>query len=142
MTILNVHYNGEEHLRRKVNCDMHSGRNSGGQQVGATLVCLPFTSSKIMANGTSEQDEERVSECSTCGAVTPQKRYKCLSCPNMQLCRACYSQVHELHPSHVFLLVPDKRIITPPSEPMPEEMPDQPDELCMSSIGFSLYQNS
>jgi hypothetical protein len=31
------------------------------------------------------------------------KGYKCLSCPNFDLCKSCYSQVHEIHPSHVFL---------------------------------------
>ncbi|KAH0582797.1 hypothetical protein H2248_010706 [Termitomyces sp. 'cryptogamus'] len=55
-----------------------------------------------------EQDEGQVSKCSTCQAITFHKRYKCVSCPNINLCRACYSQVHELHPLHAFLNVPDR----------------------------------
>ncbi|KAF8239321.1 hypothetical protein L208DRAFT_1386173 [Tricholoma matsutake] len=62
------------------------------------------------------QDEMQISKCSTCGAVTPRRRYKCVSCPNINLCRACYSQVHELHPSHAFLTVPDRPVRTS-SEP-------------------------
>ncbi|KAG5647512.1 hypothetical protein DXG03_009449 [Asterophora parasitica] len=57
-----------------------------------------------------EQDEAQISQCSTCQAITFRKRYKCASCPNINLCRACYSQVHELHPSHAFINVPDKRV--------------------------------
>ncbi|KAJ7464640.1 hypothetical protein FB451DRAFT_1264153 [Mycena latifolia] len=54
-----------------------------------------------------EQDETQVNECSTCTAVTTHHRYKCASCKKFNLCRACYSQVHDLHPSHAFLVVPD-----------------------------------
>ncbi|KAJ7210554.1 hypothetical protein GGX14DRAFT_451130 [Mycena pura] len=55
-----------------------------------------------------EQDDPQVSECSTCEAVTTHHRYKCASCKKFTLCRACYSQVHDLHPSHAFLVVPDQ----------------------------------
>ncbi|KAJ7087724.1 hypothetical protein C8R43DRAFT_908811 [Mycena crocata] len=54
-----------------------------------------------------EQDENQIHECSTCTAVTTHHRYKCASCKKFNLCRACYSQVHDLHPSHAFLVVPD-----------------------------------
>ncbi|KAJ4000816.1 hypothetical protein F5050DRAFT_282459 [Lentinula boryana] len=45
--------------------------------------------------------------CSACGVKTSthNKMYKCASCPRYQLCRACYSQVHEIHPSHAFLVL-------------------------------------
>jgi hypothetical protein len=35
------------------------------------------------------------------------QRYKCASCAELVLCRACYSQVHEIHPLHAFLDVSD-----------------------------------
>lgn len=61
-----------------------------------------------------EQDDI-ADECTICNADlrTPTgngdekgRRYKCASCQNFVLCRACYSQVHEIHPSHAFLDVP------------------------------------
>ncbi|KAJ7017714.1 hypothetical protein C8F04DRAFT_970323 [Mycena alexandri] len=54
-----------------------------------------------------EQDETQIHKCSTCTAITTHHRYKCASCMKFNLCRACYSQVHDLHPSHAFLVVPD-----------------------------------
>ncbi|KAJ7574428.1 hypothetical protein C8J56DRAFT_1008024 [Mycena floridula] len=56
-----------------------------------------------------EQDEYHALVCSACGssATTPRnKLYKCASCMKYYLCRACYSQVHDMHPSHAFLAVP------------------------------------
>ncbi|KAG2011499.1 hypothetical protein CC2G_011605 [Coprinopsis cinerea AmutBmut pab1-1] len=53
------------------------------------------------------QDEEVVSKCKTCSAVTTWQRYKCAACPDFHLCRACYSQVHDIHPRDAFILVPD-----------------------------------
>jgi hypothetical protein len=72
-----------------------------------------------------EHDDGKTCKCSTCNSVILQKRYKCLSCDKFNLCRACYrrvftvilrvhqliekfSQVHEVHPSHVFLELRDK----------------------------------
>ncbi|KAF9461245.1 hypothetical protein BDZ94DRAFT_1264328 [Collybia nuda] len=83
-----------------------------------------------------EQDETQISKCSTCEAVTPRKRYKCASCPNINLCRACYSQVHELHPSHAFLAVPD-RPVRSHSEPdfISNPLPDQNDEQSLKHPG-------
>ncbi|EKM81668.1 hypothetical protein AGABI1DRAFT_54553 [Agaricus bisporus var. burnettii JB137-S8] len=54
------------------------------------------------------QEEDSVSKCSTCPAVISSQRYKCAVCTNITLCRACYSQVHDIHPSHPFILLPDK----------------------------------
>ncbi|TFK51852.1 hypothetical protein OE88DRAFT_1718587 [Heliocybe sulcata] len=55
-----------------------------------------------------EQDNKRSCKCSTCGTDIVSKRYKCASCNDFNLCIACYGQVHEVHPSHAFLFVPDK----------------------------------
>ncbi|GBE89623.1 hypothetical protein BKA93DRAFT_759516 [Sparassis latifolia] len=57
-----------------------------------------------------EQDEHRSCTCSGCSTVIVNHRFKCASCKNFNLCRACYSQVHEIHPSHAFLVVPDKAV--------------------------------
>jgi hypothetical protein len=51
------------------------------------------------------EDEGKTTRCSTCNNATLRKRYKCLSCDRFDLCKSCYSQVHEIHPSHVFLEV-------------------------------------
>jgi len=76
-------------------------------------------------------DEAQVSQCSTCSAVTERKRYKCASCPKMLLCRACYSQVHELHPSHAFCVVPDKPVEVISNEDyLASDLPDPHEEVC------------
>ncbi|KDQ61360.1 hypothetical protein JAAARDRAFT_30782 [Jaapia argillacea MUCL 33604] len=54
-----------------------------------------------------EQDTCRNGKCSTCNATLVNKRYKCASCQNFNICIACYGLVHEVHPSHAFLVVPD-----------------------------------
>ncbi|EMD39291.1 hypothetical protein CERSUDRAFT_112939 [Gelatoporia subvermispora B] len=59
-----------------------------------------------------EQDDRHTIMCSTCSTVVGQHRYKCASCDNFNLCRACYSQVHEVHPSHAFLFAPHKTMRT------------------------------
>ncbi|KAF8074927.1 hypothetical protein FPV67DRAFT_1475472 [Lyophyllum atratum] len=84
-----------------------------------------------------EQDEDQISKCSTCQAITLRKRYKCFSCPNINLCRACYSQVHELHPSHAFLNVPDKRVRSH-SEPdyLSNPPPDPNEEQSLKHMGI------
>ncbi|KIO32050.1 hypothetical protein M407DRAFT_19077 [Tulasnella calospora MUT 4182] len=41
------------------------------------------------------------------------------SCPSFNLCRGCYSQVHEIHPAHVFLSVPSKPKAPTPSPTSP-----------------------
>ncbi|KAI0940921.1 hypothetical protein AcV7_003165 [Taiwanofungus camphoratus] len=56
-----------------------------------------------------EQDDHTNCTCSTCGTqIVNHHRYKCASCANFNLCRACYSQIHEIHPSHAFLVVPNQ----------------------------------
>ncbi|KDR80641.1 hypothetical protein GALMADRAFT_240994 [Galerina marginata CBS 339.88] len=81
-------------------------------------------------------DEAQISQCSTCTAVTERKRYKCASCSKMHLCRACYSQVHELHPSHAFLIVPDKPVeVSGTSDFHPSALPDPHEELSLKHPG-------
>ncbi|KAF8967728.1 hypothetical protein BDZ97DRAFT_1802982 [Flammula alnicola] len=81
-------------------------------------------------------DEAQISQCSTCSAVTERKRYKCASCSKMHLCRACYSQVHELHPSHAFLIVPDKPVeVYNDSDYIPPILPDPHEELSLKHPG-------
>ncbi|CAK5267462.1 unnamed protein product [Mycena citricolor] len=63
-----------------------------------------------------DHDESQVSKCSTCSAVTTHHRYKCASCKNFHLCRACYTQVHDVHPSHAFIVIPDAPIVSPSTE--------------------------
>ncbi|KAJ7735656.1 hypothetical protein DFH07DRAFT_843521 [Mycena maculata] len=70
-----------------------------------------------------EQDENQIHECSTCAAVTTHHRYKCASCKKFNLCRACYSQVHDLHPSHAFLVVPDMPVQSNGDSDMFETVP-------------------
>jgi hypothetical protein len=64
---------------------------------------LPYSPFRLPVVG--HEDEGKPSKCSTCANTIRGKRYKCLSCPKFELCRSCYSQVHEIHPSHVFLEV-------------------------------------
>ncbi|KAF8311396.1 hypothetical protein DL93DRAFT_2061136 [Clavulina sp. PMI_390] len=52
--------------------------------------------------------------CSICNKPLQHERYKCISCEQFNLCRAHYSQVHEIHPSHAFVAVPDKEAVIPP----------------------------
>ncbi|KAI0730655.1 hypothetical protein C8Q76DRAFT_766314 [Earliella scabrosa] len=55
-----------------------------------------------------EQGGQGTCHCSTCNTVITSHRYKCASCDDFNLCRACYRQVYEVHPAHAFLAVPDK----------------------------------
>ncbi|KAG0699912.1 hypothetical protein DFH29DRAFT_808256 [Suillus ampliporus] len=57
-----------------------------------------------------EQDDMHVCKCSTCNSAIVNQRYKCASCQKFNLCRACYSQVHDIHPSHAFLVVTEKSV--------------------------------
>ncbi|THU92735.1 hypothetical protein K435DRAFT_758000 [Dendrothele bispora CBS 962.96] len=62
-----------------------------------------------------EQDESTTANCSGCSvSVILRKAYKCTSCIKYYLCRACYSQVHDVHPSHAFLVMPEKRAHSDP----------------------------
>ncbi|KAH8103212.1 hypothetical protein DFH11DRAFT_1772461 [Phellopilus nigrolimitatus] len=53
-------------------------------------------------------ERDNISEYTICNTSLTAQRYKCASCKDFVLCRACYSQVHEVHPSHAFLGVPDR----------------------------------
>ncbi|RPD59088.1 hypothetical protein L226DRAFT_465506 [Lentinus tigrinus ALCF2SS1-7] len=55
-----------------------------------------------------EQGGTGTCHCSTCNTIITNHRYKCASCDDFNLCRACYRQVYEVHPAHAFLAVPDK----------------------------------
>ncbi|EIW79145.1 hypothetical protein CONPUDRAFT_145278 [Coniophora puteana RWD-64-598 SS2] len=55
-----------------------------------------------------EQTDTQSSKCSTCNSALVNKHYKCASCQKFNLCLACYSQVHDIHPSHAFLVVQDR----------------------------------
>ncbi|TFK70565.1 hypothetical protein BDN72DRAFT_533577 [Pluteus cervinus] len=50
------------------------------------------------------------SRCSFCWNLLDREstRYKCFSCNNINACIACYSRIHERHPLHTFLVVPDR----------------------------------
>ncbi|KAI5117511.1 hypothetical protein M0805_003916 [Coniferiporia weirii] len=60
------------------------------------------------ASGWKDVEQDNTAECTICNTALTSQRYKCASCMNFVLCRACYSQVHEIHPSHAFLIVPDR----------------------------------
>ncbi|KAH8116476.1 hypothetical protein DFH11DRAFT_1725254 [Phellopilus nigrolimitatus] len=60
------------------------------------------------ASGWKDVEQDNISECTICNTSLTAQRYKCASCKNFVLCRACYSQVHEIHPSHAFLDVLDR----------------------------------
>ncbi|KAG8999432.1 hypothetical protein FRB94_006173 [Tulasnella sp. JGI-2019a] len=62
-----------------------------------------------------EQEDKRT--CSICDASLAIRRYKCISCPQFDLCDGCYGQVHEIHPSHAFLEVPDESASTRSTSP-------------------------
>ncbi|KAL0062876.1 hypothetical protein AAF712_010196 [Marasmius tenuissimus] len=87
-----------------------------------------------------EHDQSTHITCSACSAQTPlQKSYKCASCQKYFLCRACYSQVHDFHPSHAFLVMPEKPLRSysepdlyhdPSADPGEEESMVHPDVKC------------
>ncbi|KAJ3559617.1 hypothetical protein NM688_g233 [Phlebia brevispora] len=90
-----------------------------------------------------EQDDRHTCKCSTCNTTILSMRYKCMACEDFNLCKACYSQVHEIHPSHVFLVVPDKPLRTR-SEPtlaleVPSLVPDESGELSMTHPGVKCF---
>lgn len=62
-----------------------------------------------------EQEDMQSCKCSTCNSTIVGKRFKCTSCKKFNLCRACYNQVHDIHPAHSFLIVLGK-----PTQPLPE----------------------
>ncbi|ORY70652.1 hypothetical protein BCR35DRAFT_307963 [Leucosporidium creatinivorum] len=72
-----------------------------------------------MWQGWREVDYDDDVTCSTCGSGPVQtNRFKCISCPKMELCLACYRSVEEIHPIHSFLAIPDR-----PARPRSQSFP-------------------
>ncbi|KAI0272304.1 hypothetical protein BC834DRAFT_817427 [Gloeopeniophorella convolvens] len=55
-----------------------------------------------------ELGDDLLQECSACRASLSGSRYKCGICDNFAICRACYSDVHNIHPIHPFLAMKGK----------------------------------
>lgn len=123
---------------------------SGWANVGTYTYIFPVSAACLSIHSLSEHDDHFTVKCSTCPTTIVGKRYKCAMCDDFNLCKACYryfslcglcisisdrdySQVHEIHPSHAFLVILEK----PPrshSEPViehPTLTPDETGELCM-----------
>ncbi|KDQ13057.1 hypothetical protein BOTBODRAFT_33932 [Botryobasidium botryosum FD-172 SS1] len=81
-----------------------------------------------------EQDDYAI--CSICDKEIKANRHKCVSCQSFNLCLPCYSQVHEIHPSHTFLTIPERPApviqVTPaqPSSVEDEESLKHPGVFC------------
>ncbi|KZS94656.1 hypothetical protein SISNIDRAFT_549192 [Sistotremastrum niveocremeum HHB9708] len=58
--------------------------------------------------GWEDVEQDDATQCSTCSSALVSIRYRCASCDKITLCRSCYAQVHEIHPSHAFLEIADK----------------------------------
>ncbi|KAI0686673.1 hypothetical protein BC835DRAFT_1379084 [Cytidiella melzeri] len=88
-----------------------------------------------------EHDDHLTVKCSTCPSTIVGKRYKCAMCDNFNLCKACYSQVHEIHPSHAFLLILEKplRSQSEPTIELPTLTPDESGELSMTHLGVKCF---
>ncbi|PVF94534.1 hypothetical protein CPB86DRAFT_808508 [Serendipita vermifera] len=65
-------------------------------------------------NGWADVEHDDVSKCTTCGSGLTSERYKCSTCLDMVVCRGCYSQIHEIHPIHAFVILPESK----PPQPM------------------------
>ncbi|KAI0035350.1 hypothetical protein K488DRAFT_83186 [Vararia minispora EC-137] len=46
--------------------------------------------------------------CSGCATQIHKDGYRCAVCDYFALCRGCYSDVHNIHPRHAFLIMPDR----------------------------------
>ncbi|KAK2463608.1 hypothetical protein APHAL10511_004359 [Amanita phalloides] len=68
-----------------------------------------------------QQGESSVRVCSMCKNETDKKRYKCAVCLKIHMCQSCYSQVHDLHPKHAFIAVPDVEMSLSFRVPLPQE---------------------
>ncbi|KLT45979.1 hypothetical protein CC85DRAFT_268587 [Cutaneotrichosporon oleaginosum] len=75
--------------------------------------------------GWVDVDYSEDAECTICHGAMFRSRYKCVSCPKFDLCRACYQKVQEIHPAHVFLSLPDKPVAALP-------LPSRPDGVAES----------
>ncbi|KAL0953370.1 hypothetical protein HGRIS_004607 [Hohenbuehelia grisea] len=102
----------------------HLGWDDVGKSI-SLMIC-------VLSDVGLEQDESKTSKCTFCSAPTLRKSYKCASCTDINVCKACYSQIHDLHPLHAFLVVPDKRVRSPSDpEPLPTIPVDLEDEESM-----------
>ncbi|EUC59772.1 PB1 domain protein [Rhizoctonia solani AG-3 Rhs1AP] len=63
----------------------------------------------------TDVEQDTAISCSHCKKTVDVKPYKCVSCQKFALCFECYTQVHDIHPIHAFLVVP----VTKPSERQP-----------------------
>ncbi|KAG8986567.1 hypothetical protein FRB93_005229 [Tulasnella sp. JGI-2019a] len=77
-------------------------------------------------NGWEVIRQEDKKECSTCRGPLASSRYKCFSCSDFDLCVDCYSQVHEIHPAHVFLAILRERKDNISSLSIQLKLPDGP----------------
>ncbi|WWC73241.1 uncharacterized protein I206_107207 [Kwoniella pini CBS 10737] len=59
------------------------------------------------AEGWIDVEYNEDSNCTICRNPLFKYRYKCVSCPNFNLCRTCHHKVEEIHPAHAFLSLPD-----------------------------------
>lgn len=64
--------------------------HGGWEDVGACLTEILQIRYVTHSKESSEQDDKHTRRCSTCAVTMTQKRYKCASCQNFNLCRACY----------------------------------------------------
>ncbi|KAG8986570.1 hypothetical protein FRB93_005232 [Tulasnella sp. JGI-2019a] len=83
-----------------------------------------------------EQEDKRT--CSICGASPAAHQYKCVSCPQFDLCAGCYGQVHDIHPSHAFLEVSGKSASARPTSPILAEN-SGPEEQSLKHLDVSCY---
>ncbi|KAG9032095.1 hypothetical protein FS842_004175, partial [Serendipita sp. 407] len=60
-------------------------------------------------SGWTDVEHDDISKCTTCGSDLTTERFKCATCLDMVVCRGCYSQIHEIHPIHAFLTVPERK---------------------------------
>ncbi|KAG8775421.1 hypothetical protein FRC12_001500, partial [Ceratobasidium sp. 428] len=62
------------------------------------------------AGGWKDVEQDAAFSCSHCKKTVDIKPHKCASCTNFSLCFECYSQVHDIHPIHAFLVIPVKSV--------------------------------
>ncbi|KAI0046964.1 hypothetical protein FA95DRAFT_1290328 [Auriscalpium vulgare] len=75
-----------------------------------------------------DQGDSQASKCSGCQSALSTQRYKCGICTKYTICRACFGEVHNIHPVHVFLQMTDQPTRSR-SLPATADGPDGPDLL-------------
>ena len=84
--------------------------------------------------------------CDGCGKkqVQPQDRFKCLECPDYDLCTSCFEQRSLIHPEHSTWQHLGQRLCcgsAPPAEPEPESGHEDGDVMrCHRMSTIKLYQ--